>query len=191
MDVQAGGYSGSESYKYIEPILRDQSGELLVITPYMSMGYAKMLVGLGKRKQVRVITSSASEQVASFIRHRSKYIVYGYLGPIALFIFAAVIAMYFSFYQIGLGALGLAGLVALIALIRYRISKNSDIEVRIYQDRFVHEKAYISHEAAAVGSANLTFSGMRKNVERVEIITDPSRIRTLRDHFFDLWKGCK
>ncbi len=50
MDVQAGGYSGFESYRYVEPILKDSAGELLVISPYIGMGYAKMLVGLEKRK---------------------------------------------------------------------------------------------------------------------------------------------
>ena len=191
MDVQAGGYSGSESYKYVEPILRDGSRELLVISPYMSMGYARMLVGLGKRKRVRVITSHYSERVGDYITHRSKYLLYGYAKAGLVFLIAASVSAYFSLYLLSLGALALAGLSALVALARYKLSKNSDIEVRISYDKFVHEKAYISQDAAAVGSANLTYSGMRKNVERVEVITDSGRIRSLKSHFFDLWKACR
>jgi phosphatidylserine/phosphatidylglycerophosphate/cardiolipin synthase-like enzyme len=191
MDVQAGGYSGSESYKYVEPILRDRSRELLVISPYMSMGYARMLVGLGKRKRVMVITSHYSERVGDYITHRSKYLLYGYAKAVLVFLIAAFVSAYFSLYLISLGALALAGLSALVALAGYKLSKNSDIELRIFYDKFVHEKAYISESAAAVGSANLTYNGLRKNVERIEVITDPARIKALRDHFFDLWKACR
>ncbi len=191
MDFQAGGYSGSESYRYVEPILKDGSPELLVISPYIGMGYAKMLVGLGKRKSVRVITSSYSEQVRDYINRRSRYLLYGYLKAIVIFFVAALVSAYFSLYLISLGALGLAGILVLVALISYRLSRSSDIQIRTSYDRFVHEKAYISRDVAAVGSSNLTYSGMRKNVERVEIITDPERIKTLRAHFFDLWKSCR
>jgi phosphatidylserine/phosphatidylglycerophosphate/cardiolipin synthase-like enzyme len=191
MDAQAGGYSGSESYRYVEPILRDSSRELLVISPYIGMGYAKMLVGLGRRKRVRVITSKYSETVRGYIGRRSRYLLYGYARAAAIFVVGAIASAYFSFYQISLGALALAGITVLAAMVAYRLSKNSDIEIRTSYDRFVHEKAYISRDAAAVGSANLTYSGMRKNVERVEVITDPARIGVLRDHFFDLWKASR
>ena len=191
MDIQAGGHAGSESYKYVEPILKDPSAELLVISPYMSMGYAKMLVGLGKRKRVRVITSQYSERVSDYISHRSKYVLYGYAKACLAFLIAAFVSLYFSIYLAGFAALALLGLSALVAFIRYKLSKNSDIEIGISYDKFIHEKAYISQSAAAIGSANLTYSGLRKNVERVEVITDPERIKSLRSHFFDLWKACK
>lgn len=188
---QAGGYSGSESYRYVEPILKDPSGELLVISPYMSIGYAKMLVKLGKRKRVRVVTSLYSEPVKSYINRHSRYLLYGYLKPIAIFAAGALVAAYFSIYLVALGAAVLAGLTCLVAFVAYRLSKNSDVEVRVSYDKFVHEKAYISEGAAAVGSANLTYSGMRRNVERVEVITDRGRIAALRGHFFDVWKASK
>ncbi len=191
MDVQAGGYSGSESYRYVEPILKDSSRELLVISPYIGMGYARMLVKLGKRKRVRVITSAYSERVRDYVIHRSRHILYGYAKPIVLFLAAAFVSAYFSIYLAALAALALAGLLALAALAAWKFSENSNVEVRTSYDRFVHEKAYISQGVAAVGSANLTYSGMRKNVERVEVITDGRKIDVLRGHFFDVWKGCR
>lgn len=188
---QAGGYSGSESYRYVEPILKDSAEELLVISPYIGMGYARMLVKLGKRKSVKVVTSAYSEQVRNFIINRSRLVLYGYAKAAALFLIAALVSIYFSFYQVAAGAMALALLVILIALVVYKHSKNSHIEVRTSYDKFVHEKAYISETVAAVGSANLTYSGMRKNVERVEVITDHERIGVLRSHFFDLWKASR
>jgi phosphatidylserine/phosphatidylglycerophosphate/cardiolipin synthase-like enzyme len=191
MDVQAGGYSGSESYKYVEPILYDRGGELLVVSPYIGMGYAKRLVALGKRKKVRVVTSRYSQQVCEYIQHHSRHLLYGYIKAFAILAMAAFVAAYFSLYLIaGIAVAGMA-LVSLVALLMYSLSRSSNIEVRVSYDRFVHEKAYISGGAAAVGSANLTYNGMHKNVERVEVITDPERVARLRTHFFDLWKSSR
>ena len=190
MDDKAKGYSGSESYRYVEPILRDSSRELLVISPYIGMGYARMLVKLGRRKRVRVITSSYSEPVREYIGHHSRYLLYGYLKAIVVFIAAAFVAAYFSIYLISGAALALAGLLGLVAAATHRLG-GSDIQIRTSYDRFVHEKAYISGAAAAVGSANLTYNGMRKNIERVEVITDRERIGSLRIHFLDLWEASR
>ncbi len=190
MDAGAGGYSGSESYRYVEPILKDSAGELLVISPYIGMGYAKMLVSLGKRKRVRVITSSYSEPVKDYISHRSRHLLYGYVKVILLFAIAAAVSVYFGLYAFAMASAAVGAVLLLIALALHRFSRNSDIEIRISYDKFVHEKAYISRDAAAVGSANLTYSGMRKNVERVEVIKDSARIEGIRRHFFDLWENC-
>jgi phosphatidylserine/phosphatidylglycerophosphate/cardiolipin synthase-like enzyme len=188
MDDRPEGYSGPSSYKFVDPILFDDGKELLVISPYIGMGYAKKLVKLGGRKKVRVVTSRYSEQVSKFITHHSRYLLLGYVRAIAVIVAGAVIATYFSLYDIALLAAGLGVVVALAAAGMYKISRSSDVQVRIVYDSFVHEKAYISEGIAAVGSANLTFNGMHKNVERVELIRNPSRIASLRAHFFDLWK---
>lgn len=189
-DLRVGGYSGSESYKYVEPILLDGGRELLVISPYIGISYAKRLVALGRRKRVRVLTSASSEVVSDYIRHRSRHALYGYLKAAVILGAGAFVSFYFSFYMVAGLALAVAALVLLASLVAYRHSRSSDVDVRISYERFVHEKAYISDSVAAVGSANLTYSGMHKNVERVEIITDPSRVARLRAHFFDLWKSC-
>jgi phosphatidylserine/phosphatidylglycerophosphate/cardiolipin synthase-like enzyme len=191
MDDQAGGYSGSESYKYVDPILYSKAHELLVISPYIGMGYAKRLVAIGRKKKVMVVTSTYSQPVANYIRHHSRYLLYGYLKALVLLVVGALIAVYFSFYLIAVAALGMDLLFGLAALLSYKLSKNSKIEIRTSYDKFVHEKAYISDAIAAVGSANLTYNGMHKNVERVEVITDHSRIAHLRTHFLDLWKTCR
>lgn len=190
-DRQESGYSGSDSYRYVDPILSDSGTELLVISPYIGMGYAKRLVKLGRRKRIRVITSAYSKSVSDHIAHHSRYLLYGYAKAAALFAAAGIVSAYFSFYLIAAFAAAGFGIIALIALIVYKLFRNSDIEVRISYDRFVHEKAYLSGATAVVGSANLTYSGMHRNVERVEVITDPSRIARLRAHFFDLWRTCR
>jgi phosphatidylserine/phosphatidylglycerophosphate/cardiolipin synthase-like enzyme len=191
MDDQEGGHSGFQSYKYVDPILQCRARELLVISPYIGMGYAKRLVAIGRKKKVMVITSTYSQPVANYMRHHSRYLLYGYLKALVLLVAGALIAVYFSFYLLAIVALGIDFLFSLVALLMYRLSKNSRIEVRTAYERFVHEKAYISDAVAAVGSANLTYSGMHKNVERVEVITDPARIADLRTHFLDLWKTCR
>lgn len=188
-DLEAGGYSGSESYRYVEPILFSREAELLVISPYIGMGYAKKLVKLGKRKRIRVITSKYSEEVRGYIMKHSRYLLYGYAKAAVVIGIGGGVATYFSFYSLAAYAVAASVGVALLGLLNYMVSKSSDIQIRTSYNRFVHEKAYISGATAAVGSANLTYNGLKKNVERVEVITDPKRVASLRSHFFDLWKA--
>ena len=40
-----------------------------------------------------------------------------------------------------------------------------------------------------MGSANLTYSGMHKNIEHIEVIKEGDRIAELEKHFRQLWTG--
>ncbi|MDE1865924.1 MAG: hypothetical protein KGH94_04790 [Candidatus Micrarchaeota archaeon] len=188
MDDRAGGYSGSDSYRHVEPLLFDRGKELLIISPYIGMRYARKLVGIGRRKRIKIVTSRYSQDVVAYIRRHSRYLLYGYAKAVSLLAIGAFVSAYFSFYAIAIFAAAGAALISGMGYVMYRLSRNSQIEARISYRRFVHEKAYISDCAAVVGSANLTYSGLHKNVERVEIITDQDRIEGLRTHFFEIWE---
>ena len=68
---------------------------------------------------------------------------------------------------------------------RRKIAKN--ITVKTTGEDFVHEKLYISDTVAIVGSANLTYAGMHKNVEHIQMVDDKNEITELKEHFNSLW----
>lgn len=51
-----GSYSGTESYRYVERFIRE-GGDLDIVSPYISLMYAKMLARHARRHRVRLITS--------------------------------------------------------------------------------------------------------------------------------------
>ena len=57
-DADHTGYSGSESYKFIDRLLKTGRGTLRIVSPYIGAYYAKMLVDLAKQRKVYVITSA-------------------------------------------------------------------------------------------------------------------------------------
>ncbi len=77
-----------------------------------------------------------------------------------------------------------------MVLLAYRKYKKTDsnLKVKVAKGKFVHEKVYIGNDIAIVGSANLTYNGMHKNVEHIDVIKDDARIRQLREHFESLWR---
>ena len=53
---------------------------------------------------------------------------------------------------------------------------------------FVHAKLYIGDSKAIESSANLTFTGMHKNIEHARVIDSPEDLSKLRKEFESLWK---
>jgi len=76
----------------------------------------------------------------------------------------------------------------LLAYLRHKRA-NSNLQVKVITERFVHEKLYISGNTAISGSANLTYNGMHKNIEHIEVTKDESKIREMRRHFESMWNG--
>ena len=61
-------------------------------------------------------------------------------------------------------------------------------DYKIIAEKFVHAKMYISDGKYAVtGSANLTESGLWRNIEHVIIINNPKDVEKLEDDFEHLW----
>ena len=50
---------------------------------------------------------------------------------------------------------------------------------------------YIAEHAAATGSANLTYSGMHRNVEHLSMTYSHDEIRRLEKQFWRLWDAAR
>ncbi len=181
-------HSGCDCHRYIEPLIRERAAELLVVSPYIDAHYARVLVDVGRRKRVRVITSADSEGAlrraiagsgVGMLRHAKALLVIGAMAALTAFL-----GLYFLF--IVLAAL-LAGIIG-AGYIRHRRILGSNIRVRVARGMFVHEKLYISDGTAITGSANLTYSGLHRNMEHVEVTRKRERIGALRAHFRLLWR---
>ncbi len=58
----------------------------------------------------------------------------------------------------------------------------SNVEVRLLPDSF-HAKVFFIDDVAVFGSANLTYSGMRRNFEVVIVCRDPDAVMEMDRHF--------
>ncbi|EQD48311.1 hypothetical protein B2A_08021 [mine drainage metagenome] len=180
-------YSGSESYKYVERLLRS-SRSIDIVTPYIGAYYAKALVrhaASGKRIRViiangQAVNSEATSYVKSAVSGSRRY------THISVLSFLAFILSYLYGLQY-LSLIFLLVFLFFLASALKRIPKKKlDIAVR-YAQGFVHEKMYIGDSEAITGSANLTYSGMHKNIEHLEITMDAGKISDLEKHFNALW----
>ena len=63
-----------------------------------------------------------------------------------------------------------------------------NLDVRI-SEGFVHVKMYIFDNLVIVGSANLTITGMRENLERIEIRDEPDYVSMSEKEFESLWSS--
>jgi phosphatidylserine/phosphatidylglycerophosphate/cardiolipin synthase-like enzyme len=181
------GYSGNQSHIAVEKLLAG-GGDLRIITPYIDAFYARKLLGYAGRGKVFLITYNApNNREALAILSRGKQP--GALLAAAYFAALAVLLWIASLHGIAMVSTALAAGVILlyILVLRPRASRNlSRIKVKVMHSLFVHEKIYIGNAMAIVGSANLTYNGMHKNIEHIESISDPVRIAELRRHFDDL-----
>lgn len=183
-------YSGSSTFKYIDPMIERGSGELLIISPYIGDRYANMLMRAGNRRRVRVITSRSSAEAAKRIMGGSMHGVWNAAKAAVLFVVAAFVGIYVGMAIVFEAAAALALASFALSAYRYKSKGKSNINVRM-PERFVHEKMYISEALAIVGSANLTYSGTHTNIEHIELIRDPDRIDALVRHFNELWDASR
>ena len=181
------GYSGNESYKFVDKLI-DGNGDFLIITPYIDAFYAEKVLKAGGRRRIKIITSGApnnKEALALLAKGKKSWV--RFVG--IYFLVLAGLLYLAHFYNAALLSAGIFVIVALFIVLR-RINgkgKQANVEVKVVKNFFVHEKIYISVDSAIVGSANLTYNGMHKNIEHIEIISDPSRVAELKSHFNRLW----
>ncbi len=181
------GYSGSESYREVERLLRE-SPELSIVTPYIGLGYMKLLASYSRKKPVRLITthSPPNAPAIDYLEARPG-IVFAKIGLFSVLLAAAAFVLRFQFY---VAVFGLAAAALFVVSAMNAFGKvHPKVNVRFARNVFVHEKLYIGRDEAIVGSANLTYPGMHKNVEHIECITDPQGIAMLKSHFNGLWSS--
>ncbi len=179
-------YSGDSSYRYVDKLIKNNDRELMIVSPYISDYYIRMLLRKGN-KQIRIITSNSSTSYKG--TSINKYIMggtKGYVKATIFFLLLDLISIYlkFSYTTIILSAIVM---VLLILAIRKFAKYGSNIKVKVSKGKFIHEKLYIGREIAIVGSANLTYNGMHRNLEHIDVIRDRERIDGLKEHFEQLW----
>ena len=182
-------YSGDSSYKYVDRLIKENDGELMVISPYLSGYYVNMLAKAAQKRRIRVITSNNSLGYKnSRLQNFAVGGIIGYVKAIAFFLIldAISVILNFTYTTVILTLIVLAA--ALLAYLRHKRT-NSNMKVKVIRDRFVHEKLYISDNTAISGSANLTYNGMHKNIEHIEVTRDQAKIRKLKAHFESMWKS--
>lgn len=181
------GYSGSESYKHIDKLLNDDSSTLKIITPYLGIAYARMLLSLSSRKKIHIIVSGDQKKkddgAVRLLIGKGSYV------SIKLVAYATVLAIGFASLGMNTMVLVIAAITAIYIFTALKLlPMRKRVKVKIATDRFIHEKMYISERSAIVGSANLTYSGTHKNVEHIEVIRNEGKRRELSNHFDELWK---
>ncbi len=180
-------YSGNSSYKYINQLIDNGDRELLVVSPYISNHYTKMLLKVCGRKRIRVITSEISLGYrGSMLKGITNKGLGGYINAILYFAALDAIVVYLKYAYL-VSIITLLLLISLLLTMRRREKVSKNIKLKTTGEEFVHEKLYISDSMAIVGSANLTYNGMHKNIEHIEVIKDGKEIAKLKEHFDSLW----
>jgi phosphatidylserine/phosphatidylglycerophosphate/cardiolipin synthase-like enzyme len=198
--------------EYVLPRLQEATRSIDVVSPYISPDYARLLVSKAKSGvRVRVMTSASNQEVLSVFESASQRTVgasaweglWSGLGTgemvfvlfLGLFlVFALVSALQGNFADARLGAVGFVLFLVIFLVGRRTRSEQEEPErsvplsVRAVEGKLVHAKLYIvDEEVALVGSANLTYSGMNRNIERLELKTSTSEIGQEIEAFLDLW----
>ncbi len=175
-------YTGNQCYRYVDKLIRDGK-EVLIVSPYLDAHYARFLRENAGGKKIRILSSAMDPDAGRIIRQGRRP---GILSAVLLILFSSGYLAYSSGISLLLLASALLPIVLLLFLM-YRSGGNS-IEVRIPKG-FVHAKIYVSENEAISGSANLTYSGMHRNTEHIEISGSGERLERLRKEFQDLWQA--
>ncbi len=178
-------YSGSESHMFVDGLISGKGRELLIVSPYIDNYYARALLRASKRKRVRIVTSpDALEYRGSFLGSLSLHKMMGYAKATAYFSVLFAIGLYLKFYYV-VAPIAVIAMAMFVLMLRSRNSAN--IRLKVIREPFVHEKLYICNGTAVTGSANLTYKGMHRNIEHVEVTSDDQEVAALERHFEELW----
>ncbi|MGC8671522.1 MAG: phospholipase D-like domain-containing protein, partial [Candidatus Micrarchaeia archaeon] len=114
-------------------------------------------------------------------------------GKFLAFDFLLVLLNYLAEYfskplQFGVALATLFGFFAYLLAYFADLSAKKGIAVKVPKE-FVHAKLYIGEAEALEGSANLTFSGMHKNIEQLRLVKSEEEIKALKAEFDKLWKN--
>lgn len=172
-------YYGKESYRHVERLI-DSGREILIISPYIDDYYASFISKRAHGKKFHILTSSIEVNAKKRITNSS--------SGIGLFAAIAIATGIFEF-AIKLKPLFVILIPAMIMLsyLLIRPGRNS-VDIKVPR-KFVHAKLYVSEKNAVSGSANLTYSGMHKNMEHIEVTFDSDQVKKLRDEFWDAWNS--
>lgn len=186
-------YDGQNAGRVLLPLIHSARRQLFVCSPFIGPEYARLLVHKARSGvAVYVLTSSASEnkthqEALAVLTSRSAPMLHRSLILIAFgFLFLLFGLVRSSWALMYLGAMFLAiGLVYSFRKLQAP-RHQSGLQLRISRD-FVHAKIYGADGViAATGSPNLTFSGLNRNVEHLEVFEEPEA-SPLINSFYELW----
>lgn len=178
------GYSGSDSYRHVDGLIKGKGSFLRVITPYITADYARMLLNASKKKKVFLLVSNSPGNAESIKILGSRSRRFGL--ELVLWILMLGIAVMLLGLWILVPALFVIWVTTIIFTIKYG-SSYPNMHLKVAKGQLVHEKLYLGDDRAIIGSANLTYSGMHRNMEHIEIISDSGKLRELLDHFDEIW----
>src|SRR5271157_2748957 len=103
MRLQGVQYSGSDSYKFVDKLIKSGSGEMLVVSPYIDNYYARVLLRASRRRRFRVITSpEALLYRHSLLKRLRLHRMKAYAKATAYFAILSAIALYLAFYYLAI-----------------------------------------------------------------------------------------
>ncbi len=174
-------YTGSQSHKYVEKLILG-GRNVFIISPYIDRHYAMFLRENFTGRRMLIISSSMAPEAERILKGgRPMGLLFAAVLLAVSFNWLAVLARFFSLATVLPAAILLAG-----SLLMFFKHENR-IEVRVPHE-FVHAKLYVSEKMAAHGSANLTYNGMHRNIEHLEITSDPADVARLKEEFLGIWK---
>ena len=172
--------TGSDSYKYVEPLIM-KGKEICIVSPYVDSYYANFLSRNSDGRRIYLISSSMDKEAEKILGRKFsliRFIIFIILSAAELYA-----GVFFGLYVYTFIAVALTLLVGYFA----SIVGNKNIHI-VMPKKFVHAKMYISDNEAIAGSANLTYRGMHKNVEIIEIMRDSDSINSMQKTFWKMWK---
>ncbi len=177
-------YSGRDSYKYVEPLIQ-KAKALYIISPFIDSYYARFLLSNHTGKKIYLISSSIDPSARKLLAGgRDRFSLFAYMVLIVVLDFAvALLGFYISYVIFGSGIA-----IAVMAYLLATQKNVKGINMKV-PSSFVHAKMYISDSAAIDGSANLTYSGMHRNVEHITVVRSKDDVEKMRKEFFALWNS--
>ncbi|MGC8710705.1 MAG: phospholipase D-like domain-containing protein [Candidatus Micrarchaeia archaeon] len=182
-------YSGTNSYKYVEPLIR-RGRRILIVSPYIDPYYARFLLKHSKGREIDIISSSIDKRA-------EKLLTKGNFPGTLLSLLVIFAGLSYLAFATGSGiimpkylplSLLFATLVLAVAF-SYRLKRRRPKGIRLKIPReFVHVKLYVNERTAISGSANLTYRGMHKNVEHLQISNSEKESKEAARSFWGLWK---
>jgi len=181
-------YSGIVG-QHVLPSIRAATRSLDIVSPYLSPEYAQLLSSKAEQGViVRLITSDWNghrhQQALRMLKQpTSRYVLDSRFWR---YLILAIMLGISGAALRGYGGLVLLSfcLVALVAglaknLIRQQVSTTPLFVKVVPATQLVHVKLYVvDQQLAFTGSANLTYSRMNRNIERIEMKTMPSEVQT-------------
>ncbi|MDE1855793.1 MAG: hypothetical protein KGH49_00970 [Candidatus Micrarchaeota archaeon] len=175
-------YSGADSYKYVENLIR-QGRRILIVSPYIDRYYANFILSHSSGKSYHIISSSIEDGAKKLLTNGR--FPTEFFASTSLFFAADIMLLYLNLMQY---FAYLTIVVAAMAALTFHslTRRRGNINLKL-PNEFVHAKIYISENQAINGSANLTYKGMHKNIEHVELTDDSNEIQRLEKQFWKLW----